>query len=124
MEYFFRELEEPLIPWDVVTSLFSTISITDTQTKLNQMSQALYKMPLAHRGTLVVLIQHLKKVCEADTKTDINNMAIIFGPNLMWAPEKLQSQNTAVAVQKQQMIVKQLLEHSNYLFSDGSSRVS
>ena len=55
-------------------------------------------------------------------------MAITFGPNLMWAPVKLQSQNTAVAIQKQQMVIQGLLENAKELFelSEGSvrSRVS
>ena len=72
-----------------------------------------------------MLIQHLRKVIDADRKTDNNNMAIIFGPNLMWAPLKLQSQNFAVTIQKQQIIVQELLEHSRELFfPDGSPRVS
>ena len=63
---------------------------------------------------------------DCDQKTDINNMAITFGPNLMWAPLKLQSANTAVAIQKQQMVIKGLLENANYLFdiSDKSRRSS
>ena len=55
-------------------------------------------------------------------------MAITFGPNLMWAPVKLQSQNTAVTIQKQQMVIQGLLENAKELFelSEGSvrSRVS
>ena len=64
-----------------------------------------------------------------DPKSDVNNMAITFGPNLMWAPLKLQSANTAVTIQKQQMVIKGLLENANDLFelsdkSRHSSRVS
>ena len=112
----YRELQEPLIPWEVVASLFSAIQEPNAQTKLDRMSESLSNMPLAHHGTLVILIQHLKKVMDCDQKTDINNMAITFGPNLMWAPLKLQSANTAVAIQKQQMVIKGLLENANYLF--------
>ena len=74
----------------MVTSLFSAIQQPDAQTKLDRMSESLSKLPLAHHGTLVILIQHLKKVMDFDSKTDINNMAITFAPNLMWAPLKLQ----------------------------------
>ena len=62
---------------------------------------------------------------DADRKTDINNMGIIFAPNLMWAPLKLQSQNTCVEMEKQQLIVQGLLQHSKDLFfTDDSPRVS
>ena len=102
---------------------------TNAQSKLDQMSKSLSNMPLAHHGTLVILIQHLKKVMDYDPKSDVNNMAITFGPNLMWAPLKLQSANTAVTIQKQQMVIKGLLENANDLFelsdkSRHSSRVS
>ena len=122
----YRELQEPLIPWEVVTSLFSAIQQPNAQTKLDRMSESLSIMPLAHHGTLVILIQHLKKVMDYDPKTDINNMAITFGPNLMWAPLKLQSANTTVTIQKQQMVIKGLLENANDLFelSDRSRRSS
>jgi len=126
LKLFFRELQEPLIPWEVVTSLFSAIQQPNAQTKLDRMSESLSIMPLAHHGTLVILIQHLKKVIDYDPKTDINNMAITFGPNLMWAPLKLQSANTTVTIQKQQMVIKGLLENANDLFelSDRSRRSS
>ena len=109
-----------------MASLYSAIQEPNAQTKLDRMSESLSNMPLAHHGTLVILIQHLKKVMDCDQKTDINNMAITFGPNLMWAPLKLQSANTAVAIQKQQMVIKGLLENANYLFdiSDKSRRSS
>ena len=125
----YRELQEPLIPWEVVASLYSAIQEPNAQTKLDRMSESLSNMPVAHHGTLVILIQHLKKVMDCDQKTDINNMAITFGPNLMWAPLKLQSANTTVTIQKQQMVIKGLLENANYLFdisdeSRHSSRAS
>ena len=109
---FFRELPETVIPSNVVTQLLLELSTSRNESsKITQISNCLSQMPYAHQATLTTLIQHLNKVIQNDRlKSNIKNLAIIFAPNLMKAPEELQ---LTVHLSRQRMIIENLLEHAN-----------
>ena len=112
---FFRELKEPLISWSVVTQLFSATREENEAEKLAQIKKILNQLPKPHKETLAVLLSHLNHVVDYSDQNlmDVRNLAIIFGPNLMWAPAKLTSSYMAqVDIEKQTKIIQVLMESS------------
>ena len=115
LKMFFRELKEPLISWSVVTQLFSATREENEAEKLAQIKKILNQLPKPHKETLAVLLSHLNHVVDYSDQNlmDVRNLAIIFGPNLMWAPAKLTSSYMAqVDIEKQTKIIQVLMESS------------
>ena len=81
-------------------------------------------MPTAHRATLTALLRHLLRVVEQkeSNRMQIPNLAIVFGPTLMWPPPSanagaiLQSQqNLALDMMQQNVIVETLLNNAQHI---------
>lgn len=123
LKLFFRELKEPLIVWECVARLLHACGGGggghSRKTKVKQMREALATMPASHRGTLAALLRHLLRVTEfeEDNRMQIPNLAIVFGPTLMWPPASLAvSQNLALDMMQQNIVVETLLSNFQQLF--------
>ena len=83
-----------------------------------QMNALVQSMPSAHRSTLGFLLRHLVKVTEFKDRNrmQFSNLAIVFGPTLMWPPTHLVSNNLALDMMQQNIIVEALLNNVNQLF--------
>ena len=111
LKLFFRELKEPLIPWEAVEKLLIAINLSSKKAKLKSIKDILAKIAPAHYVTLVCLLKHLEKVT---LFKDVNrmaaaNLAIVFGPTLMWPPSHLTTTNMALNMMQQNMIVEALI---------------
>jgi hypothetical protein len=55
------------------------------------MKDCIASLPQAHRATLAYLLRHLIRVTELKetNRMQIPNLAIVFGPTLMWPPSSL-----------------------------------
>ena len=75
-------------------------------------------MPTPHRATLCALLKHLVKVTQFKEKNrmQIPNLAIVFGPTLMWPPAHLVSVNLALDMMQQNIIVEALLNNVHNIF--------
>ena len=119
LKLFFSELKEPLIPWDCVDRLLVASSSSSRKHKVRQIKESLATMPTAHRATLCLLLRHLIKVTEFQdmNRMQIPNLAIVFGPTLMWPPPNLMaSQNLALDMMQQNIIVETLLNNVQHMF--------
>ena len=120
LKLFFRELKEPLIPWEIVGKLLLAANHQSKKTKLKQMKECINSsaLPTPHRATLSVLLKHLVKVTQFKEKNrmQIPNLAIVFGPTLMWPPAHLVSVNLALDMMQQNIIVEALLNHVQDIF--------
>ena len=90
--------------------------------KPKALKEVLSTMPTAHRATLAALLRHLLRVVEQkdSNRMQIPNLAIVFGPTLMWPPPSsggtaiLQSQqNLALDMMQQNVIVETLLSNAH-----------
>ena len=113
LKLFFRELKEPLIPWDAVEKLLSAINLPSKKTKLRTIKEIVGRLPTFHFSTLIFLLKHLEKVTQYK---DVNrmasaNLAIVFGPTLMWPPANLTTTNMALNMMQQNMIVEALISN-------------
>ncbi len=121
LKLFFRELREPLIPWDCVDKLLATCrSGGNSPSKVKRLRDIIAGMPQTHRATLAALLRHLTRVTELRefNRMQIPNLAIVFGPTLMWPPPggALVSQNLALDMMQQNIIVETLLNNVQSLF--------
>ena len=48
------------------------------------MKESLATMKGSHWSTLTALVKHLVNVLEADNRMSAENLALVFGPNIMW----------------------------------------
>uniref|UniRef100_T1JJK9 Rho GTPase-activating protein 15 n=1 Tax=Strigamia maritima TaxID=126957 RepID=T1JJK9_STRMM len=117
LKMFFRELKEPLIPFKVLEKFLSAIMIPDRAIKLQRFTELISLTPRAHYNTLKYLLQHLLRVTEYSdhNRMHIQNMAIVFGPTLMWA--EVESSNLALDVMTQNQIIEFLLLEFQTIFS-------
>ena len=119
LKLFFRELREPLIPWDCVDRLLVASGSPSKKQKVRLIRESLATMPSSHRATLSLLLRHLLKVTEFKdhNRMQIPNLAIVFGPTLMWPPaEAAVSQNLALDMMQQNIIVEALLNNVHHIF--------
>ena len=85
LKMFFRELPEPLLPYNLHPDLVSAVSghgvDGDVATSLEAVID---KLDIIERDTLEVAVHHLAKVAAADNKMDVDNLAIVFGQVFLW----------------------------------------
>ncbi|XP_067932529.1 rho GTPase-activating protein 15-like isoform X5 [Watersipora subatra] len=116
LKLFFRELKEPLIPFELYDTLSTTIRDQDQTKKARTMKLQLSTMPTVNLDTLKFLFAHLVRVLEhgAENRMKSQSLAIVFGPTLMW-PEK-ESSAIAVNMMCQNSIVEYILSRFDKLF--------
>ena len=60
--FLYRELKEPLLPWNIVEKLMPFTEDSSTEENLSQIKDILQSMPACHYETLIFLLQHLRNV--------------------------------------------------------------
>jgi len=112
LKLFFRELKEPLIPWEAMERLTEVCSaVPSRKAKLRGLKEVVGRLPTAHQATLIALLRHLDKVTayKEVNRMAVSNLAIVFGPTLMWPPAHLANTNMALNMMQQNMIVEALI---------------
>ena len=87
LKMFFRDMKEPLLPCALFEGLIKSVSIGDKKERIESVSKSMKELKPANYDTLKFLLQHLLRVKELsdDNRMHIQNLAIVFGPTLMWA---------------------------------------
>jgi len=111
LKLFFRELKEPLIPWDAVERLMAVCNLPSNKAKVKGLKEVVHKLTAPHQATLIALLRHLEKVTtyKEVNRMAVSNLAIVFGPTLMWPPAHLTNTNMALNMMQQNMIVEALI---------------
>jgi len=117
LKMFFRELKEPVFPFNLFDAFISAVSkLQDRSKRLKAFKSLIKDLPTPNRETLNILLQHLIKVVHhsSENRMQTQNIAIVFGPTLMW-PE-VESPNLAVSMVYQGQIVEFLIQERAVLF--------
>lgn len=90
LKLFFRELEQPLVPWEVfetTNDILRRPAESDLQKSKILKEVMKTRMPPASKATLEALCRHLLRVVDlkAENRMQASNLAIVFGPTLMWS---------------------------------------
>lgn len=111
LKLFFRELKEPLIPWELVDKLINVCNLPSKKGKAKGLKEIVSRLSPPHYATLIALLRHLEKVTgyKEVNRMAVSNLAIVFGPTLMWPPANLTNTNMALNMMQQNMIVEALI---------------
>ncbi|XP_052826782.1 rho GTPase-activating protein 15 isoform X2 [Octopus bimaculoides] len=119
LKLFFRELKEPLIPFNKFDKLMEIVkaeSATKREENLRKYKEIIHSFPKCHFETLKMLLQHLLRVIKLSEHNRMltQNVAIVFGPTLMWPERELH--NLAISITYQSQIVQFLLQNYASIF--------
>jgi len=92
IKLFLRELKEPLIPWEVMSTLM-TLKKQEKLT-LEAANSVIKAMNPYHRDTLVMFMQHLNKVLKSsdpEKGVTADKLAITVGPSMSWCTDTQES---------------------------------
>ncbi|KPJ13027.1 Rho GTPase-activating protein 15 [Papilio machaon] len=117
LKLFFRELKEPLIPCTMFDRVLSACSIKPREARIKEFREIVNCLPECNRDTLKFLLEHLLKVTQYSERNRMHtaNLAIVFGPTLLWAPAA-QAHNIAVDCIQQNNVVDILLNDYHDIF--------
>ncbi|KAJ3327002.1 Rho GTPase-activating protein 27 [Blyttiomyces sp. JEL0837] len=89
LKLYFRELQNPLIPFEFYEQFISSAKIEDYNDRLITMKTLVQSLPPSNYDVLEFLIRHLCKVAEQSevNKMERSNLAIVFAPTLIRIPE-------------------------------------
>ncbi|XP_071445271.1 rho GTPase-activating protein 12-like isoform X2 [Hetaerina americana] len=119
LKLFFRELKEPLIPYSLFNRALTASTNANRKEQLHEFKDIVKILPVANYDTLKFLLQHLLRVTSFQefNRMHIANLAIVFGPTLMWP--KQESLNMALDLMQQNLVIECLLQEFDTIFSSG-----
>ncbi|CAK1589966.1 unnamed protein product [Parnassius mnemosyne] len=117
LKLFFRELKEPLIPCTMFDRILSACSIKPREARIKEFRDIVQCLPECNRDTLKFLLEHLLRVTQYSERNRMHtaNLAIVFGPTLLWAPAE-QAHNIAIDCIQQNNVVDILLNDYHEIF--------
>ncbi len=91
--------------------------------KVSKFRDIVKKLPGPNRDTLQALLKHLLKVHEYAeyNRMQIPNLAIVFGPTLMWPA--IESKNMALDLMQQNYVIEALLQDFETIFQSDSKKL-
>ncbi|XP_033762141.1 rho GTPase-activating protein 12-like isoform X2 [Pecten maximus] len=113
LKLFFRELKEPLFVYAQFDKFIAGISKKTRSDKLKQLKEQVNALPKYNYETLKFLCAHLMRVADQQSvnKMSFHNLAIVFGPTLMW--KEMDTNFMAHMVLQSQIVEFVLLEYKN-----------
>ncbi|XP_063046717.1 rho GTPase-activating protein 17b isoform X2 [Engraulis encrasicolus] len=121
LKSYLRELPEPLMTFHLYDEWISASSFPDTDTRLQALWVACDKMPKHNYNNFRYLIKFLSKLAQ---DSDINkmtpsNIAIVLGPNLLWAKTEGSLAEMAAATSVHVVtIIEPIIQHADWFFPD------
>lgn len=121
LKLFFRELKEPLIPCELFERALQATSIGAGPERTRKYREIIESLPAENYDTLEYLLRHLLRITEyrEANRMHISNLAIVFGPTLMWAATA--SNNLALDMMQQNLVVEALLNNYHQIFGSPST---
>ena len=126
LKTFFRELEDPLVPYGLHQHFLSSFTIQDKSKRFTFVHELIKKMPIAHRETLRHLLRHLLKVIDlaSQNRMNVQNIALVFGPNIMRSnPVNENNFGFNPNIMTQNVLVEYMLVNFKELFSFQSNSI-
>jgi hypothetical protein len=117
LKLFFREMREPIIPSSLFDRFLNACHMPHREDKIAEFQSLIKALPKPNYATLKRLLSHLLKVADFSdfNRMQIPNLAIVFGPTLMW--NNIESANMAIDLMQQNYVVEILLNEFDSLFT-------
>lgn len=119
LKLYFREMEEPLLTYDLYDSFISTQNERDRIKRARILRKLVQGLPKGNKATLKYLISFLAEIVKhSDTnKMAVHNVATVFAPNIL----KSSDGNILNVVQDSPLVnstISSLIEDYSIIFSD------
>ncbi|XP_039631909.1 rho GTPase-activating protein 17-like isoform X4 [Polypterus senegalus] len=121
LKSYIRELPEPLMTFQLYDEWIQASSITDHDKKMQALWVTCDKLPKANKANFRYLIKFLSKLAK---DSDINkmtpsNIAIVLGPNLLWAKNEGSLAELAASTSVHVVsIIECFVQHSDWFFPE------
>uniref|UniRef100_A0A8D0DTT0 Rho GTPase-activating protein 17 n=1 Tax=Salvator merianae TaxID=96440 RepID=A0A8D0DTT0_SALMN len=121
LKSYLRELPEPLMTYSLYEEWIQVANIQDQDKKLQDLWRICQKLPKHHLANFRYLIKFLAKLAQYSevNKMTPSNIAIVLGPNLLWAKTEGSLAEMAAATSVHVVaVVEPIIQHANWFFPE------
>ncbi|XP_062914644.1 rho GTPase-activating protein 17-like isoform X2 [Mobula hypostoma] len=121
LKSYLRELPEPLMTFQLYDEWVQAASVPEPDKKLQALWLTCSKMPKSHSSNFRYLIKFLSKLAQYSemNKMTPSNIAIVLGPNLLWAKNEGMLADLAAATSVHMVtIIEPIIQHADWFFPD------
>uniref|UniRef100_A0A8C7XQE9 Rho GTPase-activating protein 17 n=1 Tax=Oryzias sinensis TaxID=183150 RepID=A0A8C7XQE9_9TELE len=122
LKSYLRELPEPLMTHQLYDEWIQASSVSDPDKRLQALWVVCDKLPKNNRNNLRYLVKFLAKLAQDSeaNKMTPSNIAIVLGPNLLWAKTEGSLAEMAAATSVHVVaIVEPIIQHADWFFPEG-----
>ncbi|XP_032359201.1 rho GTPase-activating protein 17a isoform X4 [Etheostoma spectabile] len=121
LKSYLRELPEPLMSYQLYDEWIQASSVSDPDKRLQALWVVCDKLPKNNKTNLRYLVKFLTKLAQDSevNKMTPSNIAIVLGPNLMWAKTEGSLAEIAAATSVHVVaIVEPIIQHADWFFPE------
>uniref|UniRef100_A0A4X1UU86 Rho GTPase-activating protein 17 n=1 Tax=Sus scrofa TaxID=9823 RepID=A0A4X1UU86_PIG len=127
LKSYLRELPEPLMTFNLYEEWTQVASVQDQDKKLQDLWRTCQKLPPHNFVNFRYLIKFLAKLAQTSdiNKMTPSNIAIVLGPNLLWAKNEGTLAEMAAATSVHVVaVIEPIIQHANWFFEEVEFNVS
>ncbi|XP_030610558.1 rho GTPase-activating protein 17a isoform X3 [Archocentrus centrarchus] len=121
LKSYLRELPEPLMTYQLYDEWIQASSVSDPDKRLQALWVVCDKLPKNNKNNLRYLVKFLAKLAQESelNKMTPSNIAIVLGPNLLWAKTEGSLAEMAAATSVHVVaIVEPIIQHGDWFFPE------
>ncbi|CAN9505866.1 unnamed protein product [Ophioblennius macclurei] len=121
LKSYLRELPEPLMTYGLYDEWTQASNVSDSQKRLQALWVTCDQMPKAQKANFRYLVKFLARLAQDSdvNKMTPSNIAIVLGPNLLWAKTEGTLAEMAAATSVHVVaIIEPIIQHADWFFPD------
>ncbi|CAG11439.1 unnamed protein product, partial [Tetraodon nigroviridis] len=121
LKSYLRELPEPLMTFGLYDEWTQASSVSDPDKRLQALWVTCNSLPKPHKANLRYLVKFLSKLAQDSevNKMTPSNIAIVLGPNLLWAKTEGTLAEMAAATSVHVVaIIEPIIQHADWFFPE------
>ncbi|MEQ2181453.1 Rho GTPase-activating protein 17 [Goodea atripinnis] len=121
LKSYLRELPEPLMTFSLYDEWIQASNISDAASRLQALWVTCDHLPKAHKANFKYLVKFLAKLAQESevNKMTPSNIAIVLGPNLLWAKTEGTLAEMAAATSVHVVaIIEPIIQHADWFFPE------
>ncbi|XP_029944645.1 rho GTPase-activating protein 17b isoform X3 [Salarias fasciatus] len=121
LKSYLRELPEPLMTFGLYDEWTQASNVSDPDKRLQALWMTCDQLPKAHKANFKYLVKFLAKLAQDSevNKMTPSNIAIVLGPNLLWAKTEGTLAEMAAATSVHVVaIIEPIIQHADWFFPD------
>ncbi|XP_028267988.1 rho GTPase-activating protein 17b isoform X2 [Parambassis ranga] len=121
LKSYLRELPEPLMTFGLYDEWLQASNVSDPDKRLQALWVTCDRLPKTHKSNLRYLVKFLAKLAQDSdvNKMTPSNIAIVLGPNLLWAKAEGTLAEMAAATSVHVVaIIEPIIQHADWFFPE------